>query len=103
MVKTIKIVSWVSKDKEGNDCSESIVDVLKALLNVKDPRQMPIGFKQAQMFNRIIKAFDNKEELILDESDYEFLKKMVETDTPSLWGGNQNIMNALSEFLKCEN
>lgn len=97
-MKTIKIVNWAAKDRDGKDIEENLISVLTALLTFKDPKTMPTGFKQAQMFNRIIKAFENKEELILDDEDYNFLKKMIETDTPALWGGNVSIMKSLEDF-----
>jgi transcription antitermination factor NusA-like protein len=96
-MKKIKIVNWKAKDGD-KDIEENIVNVLTALLSFKDPKTMPTGFKQALMFSRILKAFENKEELILDDEDYNFLKKMIETDTPSIWGSNINIMKALEDF-----
>ena len=97
-MKRIKIETWTAKDPDGKDTNENIVNVLTALLSFKDPKTLPTGFKQALMFSRILKAFENKEELILDDEDYNFLKNMINTDTPSIWGGNKNIMKALEDF-----
>jgi len=102
-MKTFKLISWKSVAPEGKEVEENLVDVLRALLSYKDPKTLPSGFKQALMFSRIIKAFENKEELILDDEDYEFLKKMIETDTPAFWGGNENIIKALKSFNEAAN
>lgn len=96
-MKKIAIESWKVKEK-GKERDENIVTILTALLSFKNPQDMPKGFQQALMFNRILKAFDNKKELILDDVDYDFLKKMIETDTPALWGTNQRIMDTLAKF-----
>lgn len=97
-MKTIKIKPWKTKNVEGGEIDEDIVNILTALLSFKDPKTLPTGFKQVLMFGRIIKAFENKDELILEEEDYDFLKKIVEKDTPAFWGGNPNIVKALEEF-----
>lgn len=101
-MKTIKIVNWKAKDGD-KEFEENITNVLTALLSFKDPKTLPTGFKQALMFSRILKAFENKENLILDDEDYNFLKKMVETDTPTIWGSNHNIMKALEDFNNAQN
>jgi hypothetical protein len=97
-MKKIRVLKWKAIDKDGAEVEETTITVLTAILNSKDPREMPTGFKQALMFSRIIKAFENKEELVLDDEDYDFIKAAIEKDTPALWGANPNIMNALGEF-----
>ena len=62
-MKKIKIESWKVKDKDGNESEENTVTLLSALLTHKDPATMPKGFKQALIFYRILKAFENKEAL----------------------------------------
>lgn len=97
-MKTIKITSWETVEQDGKKGEENIVMIIKALLSFKDPKTLPQGFKQAMMFNRLFKAFENREELILEDEDYNFIKKMIETDTPAVWGTNSNIMKALEDF-----
>lgn len=95
-MKVLKIESW--KAKQGSEeITENIVTVLTALLSISS-KDMPRGFQQALMFSRIIKSFNNKKELILDDVDYDFIKKLIETDTPAIWGSNSNIMKALNDF-----
>jgi hypothetical protein len=97
-MKTIQIKNWKGIEENGKEVEENIVAVIKALLSFKDPKTLPQGFKQALMFYRLFKAFENKEELILEDEDYIFIKKMIETDTPAVWGTNSNIMKALEDF-----
>ena len=96
-MKRIKIVNWIAKEGE-KEVEENIVKVLTALLSFKDPKTLPTGFKQALLFHRVFKAFENTDELVLEDEDYNFLKKMIETDTPAIWGTNLNIMKALEDF-----
>jgi len=96
-MKTIKIVNWKAVEGE-KEIEENIVKVIMALLSFKDPKTLPQGFRQAMMFNRLFKAFENKEQLIIEDEDYNFIKKMIETDTPAIWGTNVNIMKALEDF-----
>lgn len=97
-MKKFKLEGWSVKNKEGGEVKENLTTLLSALLMNKDYKTMPTGFKQAVMFGRIIKAFENQEELILDDEDYRLLKKIVEDETPAFWGSNPNILKALEEF-----
>ena len=94
----MKLEFWKAKDLKGNEVTESIIDILTALLTFRDPKDLPRGFKQALIFSRILKAFENKKELMLDDEDYNFLKEIVDTDTPAIWGSNKNAMDALTKF-----
>ena len=63
------------------------------------------GLDKARMFNRLIKAFDKANEtneLILEESDFSFLKKSIEDGVPAEWGRNPDMMGEIEVFLKAE-
>ena len=99
-MKKIKIEDW-KVVIDGKDRNENIITVLSALLSMRDPNTLPKGFAKAQMFSRFLTAFKEAEttkELILDDEDYSFFKEMIKTDTPALWGANQNIMKAIENF-----
>lgn len=86
----------------GEEKQENIVSVLTALFSHKDPSTLPRGFAQAVMFNRFLTAFKEAEtskELVLDDVDYDFLKKLVEEETPAVWGASPNVMKALKDFV----
>lgn len=104
-MKKIKVQNWKAKDKDGKEVDENTIELLRILLTYKDPTTLPKGFAQARMFNRFLTSFKEAEtsnELILDDEDYNFFKGLVETDTPALWGSNENIMGALNAFIKGE-
>lgn len=82
LMKTIKVESWKAKSGE-TEVEESILSILTVLLSNKNPNDLPKGFQKAMMFHRIITAFslaEKTKELLLDDIDYEFLKKLIDTE-----------------------
>ena len=66
---------------------------------------MPRALDNFRLFGRLSKAFEKADEkgvLELEEVDYSFLKNMLETDTPAAWGMNENILEAVEEFLNAK-
>jgi len=104
-MRKVKIEKWKAKDRDGNEYEESILTALNVLINNKKPEDIPRGLDKFRLFNRITKAFDKAEksgELVLEEVDYKFLKDMVETDIPSVWGANESILKAVESFLEAK-
>ena len=102
-MRKIKLQSWKAKDAEGKETDENLCDVLNVLIANKKPEDMPRGLDKARMFNRLVKAFDKSKEtkeLILEETDYGFLKEAIEKDMPSVWGRSADIMSAIEIFLE---
>jgi hypothetical protein len=101
-MRKIKIESWKAKDTEGKDIDESLLNVLNVLLMNKKPEELPRGLDNFRLMNRLSKAFDKAEkskELVLEESDYSFLKGIVEKDVIGVWGANTSICNAIEAFI----
>ncbi len=101
-MRKLKVETWKALDKEKNEYDESILTILTVLINNKKPEEMPRGIDKFRLFTRIGKAFDESKEsgeLIFEESDYKFLKDMIEKDIPSVWGFNENILKAIDLFL----
>lgn len=104
-MRKIAIESWKEKDREGNDVDVDLVSVLTILLGNKKPEEIPRGLDKFRLFNRLAKAFDkakDKKILELEEGDYSFLKKMVESDIPCLWGMNVHTSKAVEDFLEAK-
>ncbi len=114
-MRSIKLDKWKSKvPKYGEDgksivgseeVEEDLLSAINALLASKKPEDMPRGLDNFRLFGRLSKAFKKADEsrvLKLEEVDYSFLKKMIETDTPAAWGMNENILKAVEEFLNSE-
>lgn len=116
-MRKIEIKTWKSKvpivEGEGEnrkivgteDKDENLLMALNALIGQKDPREMPKGLDNFRLFNRLNKAFTRAEEtgeLILEESDYIFLKDIIEKDIPSSWGLNKPLYEAIDAFMNAE-
>lgn len=112
-MRKIKIETWKATIPVYGDDGKTIVDtkevdenILVAINNLvggKKPEDMPRGIDKYRLFNRIGKAFDKAEkggELILEDQDYDFLKKTVESDVPAAWGMNKNLFAELEKFLE---
>jgi len=110
-MRKIEIKKWKSKvpkyDDEGKivgteDKDEDLLVAFNVLIANKKPEDMPRGLDKFRTFGRLSKAFEKADEtgfLELEEVDYKFLKDSIEKDVPASWGMNQNIMNAMEEFL----
>jgi hypothetical protein len=104
-MRRIKLNKWKAKDREGNDQDEDLLMALNVLLGNKKPEDIPRGLDKFRLFHRLAKAFDKADEsreLVLEEADYSFLKEMVEKDVPSVWGMNENLSEALEDFLNAK-
>ena len=101
-MRKIKLKKWKSKVDEDNEIEEDLLSVFNVLLANKKSEDIPKGIDKMRLFNRIRKAFDKADEtgeLVLEEAEYEFLKKSIETDAPSVWGMNSNIFDAIDDFI----
>jgi hypothetical protein len=102
MMRKVKINKWKAKDQHGNEYDESLLVIFNVLINFKKPEEIPRGLDQFRLFNKLAKAFDKADEsgeLVLEETEYKFLKEMIEKNIPSNWGANDNITNAVESFL----
>lgn len=110
-MKRINVVNWMTKIpdivggeqvglKDGKE--ENIIDVLNILIAGKKPEDMPRGLDNFRLLHRLSKAFDKAKKskmLLLQVGDYEFLKKTIDKDVFGMWGMNDNISNAIEDFL----
>lgn len=116
-MRKIKIRNWKAAvpvyEGEGKDRrivstkeqDENLLIAINLLIANKKPEEMPRGLDKFRLFNRLTKAFtkaDKTKELVLEETDYMFLKDMIEKDVPSVWGMNDNLCKAFEEFLEAK-
>lgn len=102
-MRKIKLEKWKALNHEGKEYDESIITIISVLINNKKPEEMPRGLDKFRLFSRLATAFDKSKEsgeLVLEETDYKFLKDMIEKDVPSIWGFNANILKAINVFLE---
>ena len=111
-MRKIKIETWKARapkfDEKGaiigsEPVDENLLIALNNLIGSKKPEQILRGFDNFRLFNRIGKAFEKAEkskELVLEEAEYIFLKKAVESDVPSVWGMNENLSKAIEAFME---
>jgi len=110
-MRKIKIENWKARvpvrDSEGKitgteDQDENLLIAFNMLIANKKPDEMPKGLDKFRTFGRLVKAFDEADKtkvLSLEEVDYSFLKKEIESNIPSIWGMNSNLMKAVESFL----
>lgn len=104
-MRKVRIEEWKAKDSEGKDIKENLLIALSMLIAGKKPEEIPRGLDKFRLFNRLAKAFDKAEKskvLELEETDYKFLKDVIEKDVPSIWGMNLNINKAIESFLEAK-
>lgn len=107
-MRTIKLFRWKEPDLKnpGKLSDVDLVEVLKTLINNRDPQKMPYnGIDHHRFFGRLGKAFEEAEKteiLKLEEGDYSQLKKIVEEDVQGIWGLNKDISKAIEDFMSAE-
>ena len=112
-MRKIKIETWKSRvpKYEGEkvvgyeEMDESLLTALNVLIGSKKPEEIPRGIDKFRLFGRLSKAFikaEEKKELWLEETDYSFLKEMIEKDAPATWGMNENLNKAIEAFLEAK-
>jgi hypothetical protein len=104
-MRSIKLEKWKSPTPDGPEVEEDLLTVLNVLIGNKRPEEVPKGFDPFRLMARINKAFIKADEtgtLVLEETEYAFLKQMVEKDVPSVWGMNKNICKAVEAFLEAK-
>lgn len=104
-MKQIEVMDW-TENANGQESKINTIKMLTALINKASKEDMPQGLDQFRMFNRISKAFDHyeahKEEksfVELEESDYSFIKRLVDNKIPAEWGSNASIFEAIEKVL----
>ena len=83
----------------------SLLEAINVVIAMKNPKELPRGIEKFKVFGRIGNAFAEAEktgELVLEESDYDFLKKTIEQDVPSQWAMNKDIRCAVEAFLEAK-
>lgn len=105
-MREMRLESWDVVLPDGKKGAESLLTVLSGLLRMKDPQTMPRGLELFRTMGRISKAFDAAQNngmiLKLEESEYSFLKKEIETNIPSTWGLNANALKAVESFIEAK-
>ncbi len=104
-MRKIQIGSWKTLDPEGKEYEETQLTALNVLIANKKPEDMPRGLDKFRIFNKLSKAFEKAAEtgeLVIEENEYRFIKDMMNTDIPSIWGTNPNISEAIERFLEAE-
>ena len=101
-MRKIKINKWKAKLPTGEDADEDLRMAINTLLVIKRPEEIPRGIDKFRMFIKIADAFEKADEseiLELQEREYQFLKSVIETEIPSTWGMNKNLVQAIDDFL----
>ena len=112
-MRKIKIIYWKSQVpiyKDGKivgsqEGEENLLMAINVLIGNKKPEEMKRGLDLFRTMNRIGIAFDKAEKtkvLELEETDYSYLKDIIERDVPSIWGMNANLSKALEDFLSAK-
>jgi hypothetical protein len=114
-MRKIKIESWkaIVSDIEGKPVidettkqpktqDESLLSALNVLLMGRNPQDMLRGYQNFTTYMHVMGALSKAEStgiLELEDADYEFLKKMIETDIPAQWAGSPNIAKSITTFM----
>jgi hypothetical protein len=101
-MRRIKINKWTAKLPDNTDKDETILDVIGILIGNKKLTELPKGIESFKIMGRIAVAFDSADktgELVLEEREYDFLKKLIEAEIPCIWAMNKNLVTEMTLFL----
>src|SRR3990172_4319644 len=100
-MRKIKFLKWTTKGPNG-DIDEDISAVINVLINNTPPGEMPRGLEQFKLFGRLAEALKSAEItdfLILEETEFNFVKGLVERSTPAIWAMNPDISRAIDSII----
>lgn len=104
-MRKIQIEKWKAKTPDGKEIDESLITLLNVLIANKKPEELPRGLDNFRLMNRLSKSFAKADEtnvLELEEADYSFLKKTIESDIIGLWGARDDVMKAVDAFINAK-
>lgn len=107
-MKTIKVLKWKEDTGEkGVKIDQNTTKILTLLINILgvDPNTRQSGFDGFQVMRRVGAALDKSEKsgtIKLEEGDYNYLKKMIESNIPSHWGMSEDISKAMELFMEAK-
>ncbi len=102
-MRTMNVESWDATNKDGEPVKEDLIDVLSIVMTMQDPQKMPRGYSAFRTYNKITKAFEEAKKtkvLKLEDAEYAFIKKLIESDVPAIWGANKNIPKQIDAFME---
>lgn len=103
-MRKIKINRWKAKTND-EEIEETTLTALDTLIKLASQKEMPQGLDKFKIYSKLVKAFDKATEkgtLILEETEYEYLKDLIENKVPAQWAMNENIRGAIEEFLEAK-
>ena len=92
-------------DPNGKRIEENTIVAIEVLLNSLTPEKIGSGLETFKIFHRLTTAFEDAKKteiLMLEETDYEFIKQIINENIPSSWGMNEDIYNAIDCFMNAE-
>lgn len=104
-MRNINLDKWKSISPDGKEIEESLIDILKIMISIKKPEEMPRGIDNFRLMSRLSKVLEKAEEtniISLEEFDYKFLKESIFKDIPSIWGMNPGIAKAVETFMEAK-
>jgi hypothetical protein len=100
-MRKIQVVKWKVKSPTGEEVEDTTLSVLNAIINSTRPEDMPRGVDHFRLFKRLADAFDKAQSgtLILEDADYDLLKRLVNNGVPAIWGMSKDLTNAVESYL----
>ena len=104
-MREIKVLRWTELTSDGKSRDVSTIELIKILLNNRDPNKTKKGMDQYRFLRRVdvaCKSAEKENILKLDEIDYSQIRTIIEEEIPPSWGMNGDIFNAIEGFLNAE-
>lgn len=105
-MREVKVKKWVAKDPEGKKLrDESTIDVIEGLMKTADPKNIPNGWDQFRLFNKVKKSIDNADKtgvLSMEDDVYIFIKNLIEKGVPAQWGLNDDIYGVIDDIMNAK-
>lgn len=104
-MRKIKLNKWLEKDREGKENDTDLRNIITIMVGNQKPDEMPRGIDNFRTMNRISNAFEKADadgELVLEETEYTYIKKILEKGIPAIWGANKDISEAIDAFFEAK-
>ena len=104
-MRKIEIHSWEEEGPEGQKATQNTGGMIRVILMMISPQQMPRGLESFRTFSKITKALDDsegKEFIFLEDPEFSFLSSIIQDNVPADWGGNPDIFKAVEAITEAE-
>lgn len=104
-MRIIKVLKWKELTSDGKKVDFDTVKTISKIISAVDPRELPMGldsFRTMRKIDDTLRSANKSKKIKLEDTEYEFIKSLIEKSIPSVWGSSKNIYEAVDSFVNAK-